>query len=253
MYALFTAYVPKESLASFDDGQARWWADSVKKVSEGSYVSLTTDFNVKYLAGRWAGLIMQMRLPKILAMFLLGVYAYRKGLFQDIGRHRELLRRILVAVLPIGIGLNIIFATFSKSEADFPPSFATLVGTAAYAFGVPALAIAIISGVTLLWHRAGWQRVLSVLAPVGRMALTNYILQTVVCVFIFYGYGLGKFGQIHAAAATGLALGIFAMQLVLSTIWLKFFAYGPLEWVWRQLTYGSRLALKRQPAAASLP
>jgi uncharacterized protein len=69
-------------------------------------------------------------------------------------------------------------------------------------------------------------------------------MHTVVCVTIFYGYGFGKFGTFTASQATLAALVIFAVQIVLSTIWLKFFAFGPMEWIWRQLTYGRRLSLR---------
>lgn len=80
------------------------------------------------------------------------------------------------------------------------------------------------------------------------MALTNYIMQTAICVTIFYGYGFGRFGTIGATAATSIALVIFAFQTIVSTIWLKVFAYGPLEWIWRQLTYRQRLDLRQRTA-----
>ena len=79
------------------------------------------------------------------------------------------------------------------------------------------------------------------------MALTNYLLQTVTCVTIFYGYGFGLFGTIGALKATLIALTIFSVQIVLSSIWLRYFAYGPMEWIWRQLAYGRRLTLRKSP------
>ncbi|MGA8491617.1 MAG: DUF418 domain-containing protein [Terriglobales bacterium] len=71
------------------------------------------------------------------------------------------------------------------------------------------------------------------LASVGRMAFTNYILQTVVCTTIFYGHGLGLFGQLDRVQQFGIVLVIWAGQLVLSPIWLRYFLFGPLEWLWR--------------------
>jgi len=120
-------------------------------------------------------------------------------------------------------------------------------GPIGYAFGVPALALGIAAGVVLL-YQGSMRPVLSPIAAVGRMALTNYLLQTVTCVLIFYGYGLGRFGSYSPARATLLALGIFAVQIVLSNLWLSFFRYGPMEWIWRQLTYGRRLQLRLAPA-----
>jgi uncharacterized protein len=94
--------------------------------------------------------------------------------------------------------------------------------------------------------------VLAFLAPVGRMALTNYLLQTIICVLIFYGYGLGQFGRFGASRATLIALAIFLFQVLASALWLKYFSYGPMEWIWRQLTYRRRLSLRlrREPSAA---
>ncbi len=147
--------------------------------------------------------------------------------------------------LVLGVIGNLIMATFAGSEGPFPPSVAGVIGVAGYAFGVPALALGIIASVTLLWQGDVWRRVLGMLAPVGRMALTNYLLQTVICVSIFYGYGFGQFGQHRAAAVTAMALGIFAFQVIASALWMRVFAYGPMEWIWRQLTYGRRLPLVR--------
>ena len=128
-----------------------------------------------------------------------------------------------------------------------PPTFLTFIGVIGYAFGVPALALGIAAGVVLL-YQGSMRPVLSPIAAVGRMALTNYLLQTVTCVLIFYGYGLGRFGSYSPARATLLALAIFAAQIVLSNLWLSFFRYGPMEWIWRQLTYGRRLKLRLAPA-----
>jgi uncharacterized protein len=184
-----------------------------------------------------------MRLPTVLAMFLLGMYAYRRGIFQNLQANKQYLSTVLLWSGLVGVVGNVIFALLAGNEGPMPPTVGTTIGVAAYAFGVPALAIFIIATVALLWQREVWKRVLFVLAPVGRMALTNYILQTVTCVTIFYGYAFGNFGKVGPLSATLIALSIFAVQIVLSNIWLRFAAYGPLEWIWRQLTYRRRLPL----------
>ena len=83
-----------------------------------------------------------------------------------------------------------------------------------------------------------WQPRLQVLAPMGRMALTNYLLQSIICTTLFYGYGLGLFGTMGAAAGFGLALVIYALQIPFSHWWMARFQFGPAEWLWRTLTYG---------------
>src|SRR3982750_245620 len=163
------------------------------------------------VVGRWAGLIVQMRLPKILAMFLLGMYAYRRGYFQNLQDHKAFIRKVLAYGLALGIAGNIVFAAFSNSEADLPPTLAGLIGVISYSFGVPALALGYIALVVTLWQTSALQRTLSILAPVGRMALTNYLLQTLTCLTIFYGYGFGWFGKVGATSATMIALAIFAV------------------------------------------
>jgi uncharacterized protein len=196
------------------------------------------------VVGRYAGLIFEMRLPKILAMFLLGFYAYRRGFFQNLSSHRPLIRRLAVYGLVLGLIGNIAFAALAGKEAVIPPTPAGFAGVISYAFGVPALAIAYMAAIAIGWQKPIGQRLLGYLAPVGRMALTNYLLQTVICVFLFYGYGLGLYGTIGATTATLIALVIFLFQIVLSRFWLSRFTYGPMEWIWRQLTYGKRLALR---------
>ena len=201
---------------------------------------------MQYIVGRYAGLIFQMRLPKILAMFLIGMYAYRRGLFQDPQANRPFIRQVAVYGISIGLASNLIFAWLSGNEAPFPPSIAGLVGVAFYAIGVPALALGIAAEVVILWQGGAARKLLSAFAALGRMALTNYLMQTVICVLIFYGYGLGKFGSVGALQATATAFAIAGFQLIASSLWLRYFSYGPMEWVWRQLTYQTRLELRRR-------
>jgi hypothetical protein len=73
LYILFVAFVPPEALAAFEAGQVDFWNEAVKKVQQSSYLQIITDFNLNYIVGRYAGLIFEMRLPKILAMFLAGL------------------------------------------------------------------------------------------------------------------------------------------------------------------------------------
>jgi uncharacterized protein len=250
LYILFASLVTPETVEQIIAGQLQTWPQTVALVQQGTYWQLTTDFNLDYVAGRYAGLIFQMRLPKILAMFLLGFYAYRKGYFQNPAQHMPFIRRVMIYGLAIGMIGNIAMAVLAGNEAPFPPTLAGWFGVIGYAFGVPALALGIAASVLILWQHDTWRRVLSFLAPVGRMALTNYLMQSVVCVTIFYGFGFGLFGTVGALRATLIALGIFLLQIVLSSIWLAYFRFGPVEWVWRQLTYGRRMELRKSAAGA---
>jgi uncharacterized protein len=253
IYILFVTLVPPDVTAKLGTAQADMWNEVTKTVPQNSYLQIITGYNLNYIVGRYASLILEMRLPKILAMFLLGFYAYRRGFFQNVSSHQSFIRRVLKYGLILGLAANIAFATLAGSEADLPPSLAGIGGVISYAFGVPALALFYIAWAVTLWQKKTWRRLLAYLAPVGRMALTNYLLQTIICVLIFYGYGFGQFGRYGAGAATLIALAIFVFQVLISGLWLKYFNYGPMEWIWRQLTYRQWLNLrpKRQQVAVN--
>lgn len=89
---------------------------------------------------------------------------------------------------------------------------------------------------TVLGLRPAWHRVLQVLAPVGQMALTNYLLGSILCTLIFYGHGLGLFGQVGSALGLVLTVVIFLLLIPFSHWWMKRFRYGPAEWLWRSMT-----------------
>jgi uncharacterized protein len=251
IFALFVAFVPAEVVAKVNAAEMDFWQESIRKVQQSNYLQIISGYNLNYIVGRYASLILEARLPKILAMFLLGSYAYRQKFFQNLPSHQPFIRRVLVCGLLLGVAGNLAFATFAGAEAVFPPSPAGIVGVISYAFAVPALALGFIAAIATLWQRATWRHVLGWLAPVGRMALTNYLLQTLICVFIFYGFGFGYFGKVGATSATLIALAIFLFQILLSALWLRYFSYGPMEWIWRQLTYRKRLSLRLKTAAAN--
>jgi uncharacterized protein len=243
-YILFTLFAPPNLAASIDVMKIERWNTAINTVSQSNFLQILTGYNKDYVIGRYMGLIFDMRLPKILAMFLLGFYAYRLGVFQDLSANKVLIRRVLIWGMSLGIIGNLVFAVLAGHETVIPPTLAGIGGVITYAFGVPALALGIAALVATLWQKESWKNVLTFFAPVGRMALTNYLMQTVICVTIFYGYGFGQFGQFGALTATLIALSIFLVQIILSTLWLQYFAYGPMEWIWRQLTYQKRLSLK---------
>lgn len=85
-----------------------------------------------------------------------------------------------------------------------------------------------------------------VLAPVGRMVLTNYLAQTIFGIFIFYGIGLGLGARTGLAYVMLISIGVFLLQALFSHLWLNNFYYGPVEWIWRQLTYGKKLPLRKK-------
>ena len=108
-------------------------------------------------------------------------------------------------------------------------------------------------GLVVLCQSVWWKRRLSGLGAVGQMALTNYLMQSLVYMFALNGFGLGWMRYAGAATCLGLAVAVFALQILFSRWWLARFRFGPAEWLWRWATYGHRPPLRRMEAAASAP
>jgi uncharacterized protein len=176
-----------------------------------------------------------------LGLFLLGLYAGRRRFFEDVEAHHEGFRRVARWGLGVGLACSLTYCAmyvgFSPTQVAAVPRLA-LLNAALITFGTVPLAFGYIATATLLLQRAEWRRRLAPFAPVGRMALTNYLSQTVICLFVFYGYGAGLIGQVGSAAALVIALLVFAAQMAWSPWWLARFHFGPAEWLWRSLTYG---------------
>jgi uncharacterized protein len=101
-------------------------------------------------------------------------------------------------------------------------------------------------GLVMLICRKGWFSWLtSRIAAVGRMALSSYVTHTIICIFIFFGIGFAMYGELQRYQLYYIVFGIWMLQLIVSPIWLKYYRFGPLEWLWRSLTYNKRQPMKR--------
>jgi uncharacterized protein len=190
----------------------------------------------------------------VLAMMLLGLYAGKRRIFEDIPGHQSLIRRAWLWGLVIGVAGNGLYVVFGAGASRTVPSAATLLATTGQTFGAPAMALFYMATLTIVAQQAAWRRRLAPMAAVGRMALTNYLLQSVICTTLFFGYGFGLYGRIGIAAGIAVTLVIYLAQMALSSWWLRRFRFGPLEWLWRTLTYGKRQPMRLnqsvQPAQA---
>lgn len=161
----------------------------------------------------------------VLVAFLLGLYTTRRGILRDVRGHRRIIWRILGASVAVRV------AGLAWSVAGMPG--ATLV----MEYAKHALAIAYICLVLLLLQARVWRMLLRPLADVGRLALSNYLLQGAAGTTLSFGYGLGLYGRLGMATGEALALAVFAVLAVGSRWWLSKFAFGPAEWLWRTVTY----------------
>jgi uncharacterized protein len=198
--------------------------------------------NLVFVAIRWADLVATVRFPKVLGMFVLGLWVVRAGILHSLAQHRALLVRWSGIGWGLGLPLNIAAAFALLRWPYLPPSVGGLLGTVAQAGGIPLLAIGYATTVGLLMTRGS--RFITVFAPLGRMALTNYLMHSIICVTLSYGFGLGLWWRIGASTAMLIAVAIIAVQIPLSAWWLSRYRFGPVEWIWRRLTYQQSLSLR---------
>ena len=174
----------------------------------------------------------------IFGMFLLGLYIGKRRIFHDVSKHLLLIRKVLWIALAIGIVFNGIYIYTLLNQDWAPPQYHRLITRGARTIGAPALMLFYVSAIILLLQKEAWRERLAPLASVGRMAFTNYLLQSVVATLIFYSYGLGLYGEFGPLFGLALTMVIYLSQIRLSGWWLERFPYGPMEWLWRVLTYG---------------
>lgn len=170
--------------------------------------------------------------PTALAMFLLGMVAARRKLFSDLGGRVALLRRTQLVGFPIGLAGGAVYAALGGD--------ANTTATAVSVVTAPFLTAAYVATLVRVMHapRTAWVR--TVLAPVGRLALTNYLGQSLAGILLFTGVGLGLAGRVSPPLLLLLAVVVFAGQVALSAWWLRSHRYGPAEYLLRWLTIWRR-------------
>ena len=178
----------------------------------------------------------------VLGMFLFGAWFIRSGVMADPAAHLALFRKLAWIGIPLGLGISVVAAGISvthvREQNDGPFQLAmglAMLGNLPACLGYVAAAV--------LLFNSRWRAWVAVFAPAGRMALTNYIAQSAFGTLFFYGHGLAHWG-LGRAWQLVFVLVVFALQVLLSRWWLSRFRFGPLEWIWRWVTYGQRPALR---------
>jgi uncharacterized protein len=179
----------------------------------------------------------------VFSMFLLGLYAGRRRIFQDMNKHTPFIRRVFWWSFPVGIAcmaterfLNATtgYAVFRDQQSTPLPQ---LLGDVIFTYGSTALALGYAAAIALLTQRAWGKRLLTPLGAAGRMALTVYVAGSVMFGALFYGFAFGNAFWLGPAAVTGYAVLFFAILILFAVWWTKRFRFGPMEWLWRSLTY----------------
>jgi len=182
-------------------------------------------------------------------LFLLGMCAGRLEVFRDTEANRGFFKRMLWPAAAVALVTTIV-------EIVHPSSFRIVSWMdflASFSFTVQQVSLSAfyVAVVTLLYWRRPSSGLLPALAPMGRMGLTTYLGQTVFGVVLFYGLGFGMLGKLGVAAAVGASIAFFILQILLAQAWMARYSLGPVEWLWRSLTYLKVLPNRRiamQPA-----
>jgi uncharacterized protein len=192
-------------------------------------------------------------------LFLLGLWVGRHRILEDVERHRALVARVFKATGVLSLALPLaavpLFALSASSggaQGSDPgalPDFTRwsfVAGLGVFDAWNNAMTLLYAAGFALLALRPRWRERLLALAPVGQMALSVYVSQTVVGVLLFFGFGLDLLGRFGNGVTVPIGLLVFAAQAWACRVWLRRFRYGPLEWAWRCLTW-----LRREPLMLS--
>jgi uncharacterized protein len=173
------------------------------------------------------------------AFFLVGLFVGRSGFFKRYKEEPKLMKKILVYSLIALVGsFGIMASGFISMGTNFNlQSWNAMIGLTGMDMSNAAMTIIYIVLFAMWFKKSKGEKLLLKFAPYGRMALTNYVLQSIIFTFVFFGWGFGLIGELRQVYTFLLALLFIALQMLVSKWWMQYFKYGPLEWLWRSLTF----------------
>lgn len=256
---LHTAIVTSQASAEIvaeeeaaDDPDFSWdphrGAESIAVHSEGDFSDVLT-YNVRFtidrLSASWVNYIwITVPLPLMLFGMLIG----RLRILATLDASTPLIRRAFWMGLGGALlGRSAGWTLFSMAAGQGWNPWIGFAAEVSWVLGAYSLAVGYGAGMLLLLQKKVWRHALLPLRTVGRLALSNYLLQTVICTTLFYRYGVGLFGEVRPAQGMLLALGIFLCQVAVSAAWLRSYRFGPVEWLWRRISYW-RVLPNKKPA-----
>jgi uncharacterized protein len=187
------------------------------------------------------------------ALFALGMWVWRAGIVQNLDQYKPVLKKICAWCIPIGLAINLYVAFVNALTTPGAVSLLRWSASVLWLPGAHILSAGYMSGLALIFLDAKRRRFLLPFAAVGRMALTDYLIQSVVMTLFFYHYTTGLYGRVGPAIGLGITVIFFAMQIAFSNWWLKGHRFGPMEWLWRGMTYGKLPSMrKEEPADATI-
>jgi uncharacterized protein len=246
--ALLAVFIGSSFLPPIASMPSRSWmaqdvADAARIYGSGGFAEVLA-FRIRELPG-WLPLHLFI-FPRTVALMLIGAAAWRADLFRTGSRAR--LGLPLLAALGILVG-GALAVTHENEWFGLGWRTDLLVerlGTVLLACGY---------GAAIIWatEKARGRKLLAWAAPIGRMAFTNYLMQSLIFGGLFYGYGLGLFGKVGVTAALAIGIGVYVLQVAFSAVWLQRYLYGPVEWLWRSAMYGAWQPFRRSRELVASP
>jgi uncharacterized protein len=229
----------------FDEPGNKRYLDLIRK---GEYIPFIID-NWAAFPKKMTFQVLSGRLYITFGFFLLGFWFARKQLLQNFEANRPFFKKLMLysigvvlSLVLVGIGLQMSGAFNNNTP---PPVWLNYLFSVLYDLLNASIVLFYVAGVLFLLSKKSWHKILSALAVIGKMALTSYLMQTLFGWFIFFGFGFDLLGRVSPAVGYAIGIGVFLVQIVFSKFWLKRFYYGPVEWLWRSLTYWKMQPMKR--------
>jgi uncharacterized protein len=199
--------------------------------ANGSFIDVLQINTWKGQLGKWAFMIESGRLWNIVGLSVLGFVLGRIAFFTELERYKSLHKNALVVLLVIAV----LLLTFkARLSAAFGSEGAARVFDS---YSNIALMLATVMGLVLLYRFESVARVLRLLAPCGRMTLSIYVFQSILLVPLFYGFGAGAYAWIGQPMSAALGVVLWCIQVWVAHLWFRNYHYGPLEWLWRSMTF----------------
>lgn len=217
--------------------------------SSGSYIEIV-QMNIEQWIFLITGIIVFY--PTCMVMFLIGLLVGRSGFFTRSWEYEQQLKKVFWLTLPFGILLNLGLLLSLANANPASLDFWAFLGRTTGILGGIVMMCTYVSGFILLYNRGKLQRLFSGFSAVGRMALSNYILHSLFGLILFKSVGFGLFGKVEIWQGILMAFMIFVLQIQFSKWWLSRYRFGPLEWLWRTLTYGKVVDLKVKVPSESI-
>lgn len=229
-----------ETFAKSDASLAKEFAntDTTQKLLQSGFIEGIAERIHTYLE---LSPLLFSRIPTVLAMFLIGLYLGRSNFIRQLPEKIEILKKVCIWGLTVGFSLMFLIVAGTK----FLPAVSALIAIIEdqYLAG-PILCLGYASSITLAFLKNPTRKIYGFFSKVGRMALTNYLTQSLVLTLLAYGWGLGLALKLNGFQVLGISVLLYVAQVILSGLWLSKFKYGPFEWIWRCITYWKILSIR---------